>query len=503
MSAFLKTILDRTTMYRLVLYYLLALLVVAAAVGAYGGIPYTPTAIVYSAAVLTVAAWVTNVLFARLFGAVTNLESAIITALILALILPPVGVGDAPGSVGLILVATTAMASKYAISFGGKHLFNPAAFAAAFSAFVLGTSATWWVAGNIALMPIVVLGGIAIVYKLRRFDLIGAFASAAFVTIAFTSSDPITDLQATILHSAFFFLAFAMLTEPLTMPPTRRLRLVYGAIVGVLFAPAAHLGSFYFSPETALLAGNLFSYFVSPKGRYILSLVERRKLARGIYEFGFRSDRPFSFLPGQYLEWTLSGVPFDSRGNRRYFTIASAPHEDIMRLGMRIPDTPSAFKEALASLPRGGHIHVASLAGDFTPPDDPARKLAFIAGGIGVTPFASMVRHFIGSGESRDMVLLYASRTAEEIAYRDIFALAAKQGLRTVYALTSPDARAFPGARVGTIDATFISREIPDYRERTFYLSGPPGMVSGMKRALLDLGVSRFSIKTDYFPGLA
>jgi ferredoxin-NADP reductase len=260
--------------------------------------------------------------------------------------------------------------------------------------------------------------------------------------------------------------------------------------VGALFIWSPHIGSFYFSPELALVVGNLFSYLVSPKGSYIFSLVERRTLANGIYEFIFSSDRKLIFKSGQYLEWTLDGVPTDNRGNRRFFTVASAPEDAIVMIGTRFSDKPSAFKRTLAELTVGAIISASSLGGDFIMPKDKKRKLAFLAGGIGVTPFASMARHCITSSEARDTVLLYSSKTEEEFAYRDVFASASRSGWRTYY-------------QIGIIDAGLIQREIHDYAERLFYISGPPSMVDAMKHTLINLGVSRFNIKTDFFPGLA
>ena len=118
------------------------------------------------------------------------------------------------------------------------------------------------------MMPLVVGGGLFIVRKIRRFDLVLSFAFVAFATIIATTSsgDYLTSITQTLLHSSFFFLAFVMLTEPLTTPPTAWLRILYGAIVGFLFAPNIHIGTFYLTPEIALLVGNVFSYTVSPKG---------------------------------------------------------------------------------------------------------------------------------------------------------------------------------------------------------------------------------------------
>lgn len=487
----LKGFIDRTTTYRLMFYYLLLLFVAAVSLGAAGVLPYAPAALVSSLVVLAVSAWLVNTLLARVLGAATNLESIFITALILALVLPPVLPTDIAGSLTLAGIAAAAAASKYVFALWKRHIFNPAALAIALAAFLFGVPATWWVAGNLVLLPFIIVGGLIVVYKLRKSDLALAFGIAALVTIVLVSPDPLAGIQATLQYSAIFFFAFVMLTEPITTPPARASRVAYGALVGALFIGAPHIGSLYFSPELSLLVGNLFAFLVSPKGRYALTLVSRRPLARGIYEYLFHSDRPLRFMPGQYLEWTLGSVPLDARGNRRYFTIASAPEEATLALGVRFYDKPSAFKRTLARLPEGAIVSASSLAGDFTLPRDRGKKLAFLAGGIGVTPFVSMARHMLKAGEKRDAILLYSAKSEDEVAYRDVFTDAAREGLRTIYIVSE------------IIDADRIRREIPDYLERLFYVSGPPGMVDAMKRTLLTLGVSRSAIKTDFFPGLA
>jgi ferredoxin-NADP reductase/Na+-translocating ferredoxin:NAD+ oxidoreductase RnfD subunit len=482
---------DRTTMYRLVLYYLTALYVVAVLFSAVGVLPYAPLDLVWSLVVILIASWVVNTACARIVKTVTNVESVYITAFILAFIMPSVSFTDPANAALLGAVAAIAMVSKYLIAPLRKHLFNPAALGAAVATPLLGMSATWWVAGNFPLLPFILIGGIAVVHKLRKSDLVISFAVAALITTVVISANPVASLQATLQYSAIFFFAFVMLTEPLTMPPTRGLRIAYGALVGVLFIWAPTVGPLFISTELALLVGNFFSYVVSPKGRYMLSFVERRPLANGIFEYLFKLDKPISFASGQYLEWTLGGVEPDTRGNRRFFTIASAPEDTLLALGVRFYEKPSAFKRRLSALPSGGVATVSSLGGDFTMPKDTNRKLAFLAGGIGVTPFASMARHIHKRGENRDAVLLYSVKNDDEIAYKDVFGEALQHGLRTKYVVKD------------ILTAERISQEVPDYSERLFYVSGPPGMVNAMKSALLSLGVSRLNIKTDFFPGLA
>ncbi len=500
---FIDDILNRITMYRLVLYYLIALLLGAFLFGFLGILPYDPTALAFSMALILIVCVATNWIFARAFEAATNVESVYITALILALIITPVTATNHAGVGFLIFASVWAMASKYLFAIGKKHIFNPAAFAVALTAIVINEPATWWIGGTIAMMPLVVGGGLLIVRKIRRFDLVLSFAAVAFATIIATTSsaDYMTAITQTILHSSFFFLAFVMLTEPLTTPPTATLRILYGALVGFLFAPNVHIGTFYLTPEIALLVGNVFSYAVSPKGRYMLTLSKIEQAATDVYDFVFTSDRRFSFHPGQYLEWTLGHGHTDDRGNRRYFTIASAPTEETVRLGVKFYSPSSTFKRALASMKVGEKISAAHLAGGFVLPKKKETKLVFIAGGIGVTPFRSMIHYLLDTKEARPITVLYANKTQADVAYKDIFDRARLElGIKTIYSL-SAEKLPVPGMMNGPIDTALITREIPDYRERTFYISGPHSMVDAFKKTLTDMGVSRWKIKSDFFPG--
>lgn len=501
---FIDNFLNKITMYRLVLYYTITLLVLAAFFGFFKILPYSPANLSFSTLLILAVCWLVNTVFVKGFGAEPNSESIYITGLILALIISPVAPTDYAGVGFLIFASAWAMASKFIFALGRKHIFNPAAFGVALSALVLGQTATWWVGGNLPLLPFVFLGGLLIVRKIHRFDLVLAFIVVALISIiATTSGDPLTLTIQTFLHSAIFFLGFVMLTEPLTMPPSRWLRILYGAIVGFLFAPNIHLGSFYLTPELALLIGNIFVYIVSPKGRLMLTLIEKKEIATDTYEFVFAPDRPLIFKPGQYLEWTLSHRFNDDRGNRRYFTIASSPTEQTINLGVRFYEPESSFKRALSMMKKNDVLSASHIAGDFILPKDKNAKLVFIAGGIGVTPFRSMTQYLVDTKDTRSIVLLYSNKTAAEIAYKETFDQAAQAiGMKTVYALTNEPAPV-PGAYSGMIDRALIEREIPDYAERIFYISGPHGMVSSFTKTLHDMGVPRLHIKTDYFPGFA
>ena len=499
-------------MYRLVLYELIFLLLSAGILGAFHLVPVNPLYLAYSVAVTFVIAWVVNKIFAFFYDAPSNPESTYITALILALIIsPPIMFGDFQFLALAGWAAAISVASKYIFAIKEKHLFNPAVFGVAATAFFLGQSASWWV-GTLWMLPFVVIGGFLVARKIRRLDMVFAFGTALVVTIITLSlnqgSGIFHILQESLLYAPAVFLATVMLTEPLTTPPTRFLRVLYAVLVGFMFAPEVHFGSFYFTPELALLAGNIFVYAVSPKQKLLLKLKDRIQLSPDTYEFVFSSDRKLKFTPGQYLEWTLAHRSADARGIRRYFTIASSPAEAAngeVRVGVKFYKPASSFKKVLMSMQRGDRIVASQLAGDFVLPKNKKKKLVFIAGGIGITPFRSMIQDLLDKGEKRDITLIYSNKTIKDVAYVSLLDRAERElGIETlpVFSNQTEQMKAtneFPSV----VDQHLIMSSIPDYEDRMYYLSGPRAMVDSFSDMLGELGIPRNHIKKDFFPGFA
>jgi ferredoxin-NADP reductase/Na+-translocating ferredoxin:NAD+ oxidoreductase RnfD subunit len=498
-------LLDRVSMYRLVLYYLVLLLFVAVVFCILKILPYDPLSLPASALFLIVVAWVTNAVFANAFKAPTNVESVYISALILALILPPIqAVSDLPL---LFWAAVLAMASKYILAINQKHIFNPVAVAVTLTALGFNGTASWWI-GTLPMLPFSILG-LLIVRKLRKDDLVFYSFIGSFMTMfaysVLQGSDLLTTTELNLTASPLLFGAFVMLTEPLTTPPTRTRQSLYGALVGILFTPPFHIGSFYTTPEQALVIGNVFSYLVSPKCKVIATIKKRRWLSPDTIEILLPLQKQLAFSPGQYMEWTLPHENADSRGTRRYFTIASSPTERVLRLGVKLYPKGSSYKNALVNSDGDMPIVGAQLSGDFTLPRDATRKLAFLAGGIGITPFRSMIKYLIDTRQRRPIVLLYSNKAADEVVYRDVLDEAREElGIRTVYTLTDRVKRPTGWhGRMGRIDAKMIAEEVPDYRERIFYVSGPQAMVNAFEATLKRMGVSADQIKIDFFPGFA
>ncbi|MDB5237847.1 MAG: hypothetical protein JWM46_117 [Candidatus Kaiserbacteria bacterium] len=500
----IDSLLNKITMYRLVVYELIFLLCVAGIMGSFGVLSYSPAFLAFSTAVIFCACWFVNRVFAYVFEAPYNPESTWITALILALIITPPTTWLDPQYLSLALWASAwAMASKYMFAIGKKHLFNPAAAGVAMTSVFLGLSASWWV-GTPVLAPFVVVGGLLIVRKIHRFDLWWSFMTVFTGGILYFIIDYQLGLgqalSQSFLTAPVFFFGTVMLTEPLTAPATRWWRMLYGAGIAILILPNVSIGSFYFSPELALLAGNIAAYIVSPKQKLVLKLKEKIRLSRDVFEFVFALPERVAFKPGQYMEWTLAHAGADSRSIRRYFTIASAPEDSDLRLGVKFYSPSSTFKKALFAMQPGDTIVAAQRAGDFTLPRNREKRLVFIAGGIGVTPFRSMIQHMLDTGEKRPVTVLFANKTPDDVVYRDMFDRAQRElGIKTVYAFSdAPDAS---GTRF--IDRAAIEREIPQYEDCLFYISGPQGMVTSLKDMLGELGIKRRNIKTDYFPGFA
>ena len=501
--------LNRITMYRLLLYVLVFLLVIAGVLGIFGLVHVQSFALLFSTIYILVICWITNIFFAYMFDAPTNVESVYITALILALIISPIqGLGDTAFYALAGWASVLAISSKFILAIKKKHVFNPAAIGVVLTALFLGLTATWWV-GTTMMMPFVVICGLLLVKKIRRFDLVLSFFAAALVMIVGNSvisgHSFLPTLQAAAFDTSLFFFAFIMLTEPLTTPPTRPWRSAYGIITGILYAPFIHFGIIYSTPELALVVTNIFSYIVSPKYKMMLTLKALEQQANETCDYVFDVDQKIEYKPGQYLEWTLAHQASDARGVRRYFTIASSPTEKDLRIGVKFYPNPSTFKVILGDMQVGEKIVASQLAGDFTMPTDVTKKLVFIAGGIGVTPFRSMIKYMIDKREKRDVILMYSNREETDIAYRKIFDEAKNRlGIKTIYTLTDKEkVSANWQGGVGFFTEESIRKAVPDFAERTFYLSGPQSLVLAFEETLGNMGVSRTQIKTDYFPGFA
>lgn len=497
MKHYIESLVNTITMYRLVLYGLCAIALVALILSAVGQLGLPILGLLSSLGILIVASYVTSRFCAWTFSTTHNRESWLITALILFLIIPPAI--TVQHYIITALVAALAMASKYLLAWRGKHIFNPAAIAVVLVGAVNAMHAIWWVATPL-LLPVVAVVSILVVAKTRRYAMATTFTVVALLTsaiVALISGFPITDaLTQDILSGPLIFFAAILLTEPLTSPATRKWQIVYAALVGILYSSQLEWIS---NPEAALIIGNLLAFAVSLRQAPTFNIQKVVEIGPRIYEILVAPTKPFHFKPGQYLELTLPHKHQDTKGTRRMFSIASAPHEKFIRFGITHGKDISSFKKALLDS-EGKPVRATQLGGDFTLPHSTKEPLLLMAGGIGITPFRAMLSDLIERKEKRDIILFYGAATVDAIAYQDILDQAERRIGLTVVPIIAEPPKDWKGES-GFVRVSLLHRYVPDFRNRKIYISGPPQMVDSLKKQLRQKGVARSHIKTDHFSG--
>lgn len=484
-------------MYRLTFLGLAGLVLFAIFLASLGVLSISASAIAYTAILLLLFCHTANTLFAKIAHTKPNAESAWITALILTLIVGPLPM-DSLNTLGLLLfLGIVAMASKYLVVWNGKHIFNPAGFGVFASALLLNQGASWWV-GALYLAPAVLVFGLILSKKIGRGSMVWSFLATYGVLLILLNaggmhflnglSQTVNFLWSIFVFSPILFFAFVMLPEPQTSPKRQWPEIWYGIFAALALALLQQYLPVSYTLELALLSSNAFAFVIAPIKRIHVQLQEKAEIAPAIFSFWFAPHASFSFIPGQFLEWTLHHKGADSRGIRRYFTIASSPTESGILLTAKIPEKQSTFKKALLDLKPGEQVIATGAEGNFVLPKDESRKLAFIAGGVGITPFRSMAKYLVDKDVRRDIILLYSANRPEEFVFTELFNDAKSRGLNPVYTTER-------------VNAEFISRNIPDWKGRLFYVSGPQPMVKAIEKTLALMGIPKHAIKRDYFPG--
>jgi ferredoxin-NADP reductase len=229
---------------------------------------------------------------------------------------------------------------------------------------------------------------------------------------------------------------------------------------------------------------------------------DKVEVARGtlFVTFDLRGEE-VEFRPGQYFWVTLLDPPYDDeKGARRHITVVTSPTErGILGLATRLRD--SAFKRSLDELPIGTEVDVEHPKGEFVLPDDPDRPYVFIAGGIGITVFRSMLRYVADEQLPYRVTLLYSNRDRESTAFMDELQQLERAipGLRVVYTMTGDPSWEGETRR---IDADFLRDQLGgELLTSTYLVAGPPPMVEGVVEALQLAGVPEEQIRPDRFSG--
>jgi ferredoxin-NADP reductase len=229
-------------------------------------------------------------------------------------------------------------------------------------------------------------------------------------------------------------------------------------------------------------------------------LKSREEVADATYAFRFEKPAGFEFKAGQFLTWSLIDPPeTDAEGTRRIFSIASAGYEDDLMMTTRIRDT--AFKRVLKALPEGAEIAISGPLGKLTLPEDESRPAVFLAGGIGITPFRSMILEATRNRPDQQIFLFYCNRRLTDAAFFDELRELEKINPRYKFigTLTAAD-QAWQGER-GRINREMIARHVPDLSAPIYYVAGPAAMTDALKNMLDEAGIGGVGVRSEKFTG--
>lgn len=236
---------------------------------------------------------------------------------------------------------------------------------------------------------------------------------------------------------------------------------------------------------------------------YESTLLGRTEVAEGTMAFQFEKPYGFSFKAGQYIDLTISDLWHHSAsGLTHTFSIASSPLDEHLVVTTRM--RKSSFKEGLSALPIGSRARIEGPMGSFSLHNNTAKPAVFLAGGIGIAPFLSMLSYATGQKLCHPIFLFYANRHLEEAAFIDVLwkLERANPRFRFVPTLTrTTNGNGGWKGKTGRISSEMLSAQIGTVRGPIYYIAGPSTMVAATRQTLGEVGVDEDDIRTEEFAG--
>lgn len=243
--------------------------------------------------------------------------------------------------------------------------------------------------------------------------------------------------------------------------------------------------------------------FLQPAATFAARLTGKEEVTKGTTAFRVSKPAGFKFVAGQAVYLSIPGLKkADAKGQVRTFSIASAPQDVELEIATRQTDT--SFKRYLAAADTGSALQIEGPYGDLTLHEDVNRPAVFLAGGIGVTPFRSMILDVTNRALPHRLFLFYSNRTSEDAAFlAELRALEQKNPRFKLIAVFTDGADALvdDAAERGPITANMIAKHTDGEVSPVYYVAGPPGMVAAMEGLLKDEGVRREDVRAEGFTG--
>lgn len=236
---------------------------------------------------------------------------------------------------------------------------------------------------------------------------------------------------------------------------------------------------------------------------YIVKLKSRCQVAEHTLAFQFEKPEGFTFKAGQSIDLTLiNPSETDGEGNGRAFTIASAPDEGQLLVATRMRDT--AFKRMLGAMPIGSQVKLEGPFGNLVLHSDQNRAAVFLAGGIGITPFRSILVQAAREHVPHRLFLYYSNRRPEDAPFLEELEALKRKNLSCTFVPTMTDMsrskRSWQG-ETGHIDRLMLLKHLKNVTSPIYYLAGPSGMVRAMHTVLNSMGVGYGDIRAEAFVG--
>jgi ferredoxin-NADP reductase len=235
---------------------------------------------------------------------------------------------------------------------------------------------------------------------------------------------------------------------------------------------------------------------------YTIKFISKQELTKDTFTFAFERPNDFAFLPGQYNRWTLPIEATDKRGSSRYFTISSSP-SDIDTLTVTTKIIQSDFKKALLNLKKNDEIKIFGPMGNFILDETTSKPRVLIAGGIGITPYHSMLTYAAAKKLTIPLTLLVSFSMPEEMVFYDeLKKLESYPNIKIIYTITKPEESQTPWTgEKGRISEELIKKYVSDITNSLFYVVGPPPMEEATTKILKGMQIAEENILTEAFTG--